>query len=540
MPILDDDRGGEFSVRPAGAATIESRAYVRDSLVLRTVWRQGAARLTTDEALLLKRPPALLRAMRADGGTVDVQVRVRPAAGATAAAVLRDELLVFGAPSPVQVTAPVPWSSDEDGGHCRFAVSSGEAAHVVLTAAGTHLGNAADALEETVRTWTARVAPAHAVALRADAERVLGAGRCHELLGVSAAVLSGLRHEGGGIVAAPTTSLPQWPGSARCWDYRYCWLRDAALAGQALLRLGMVDTAYALGAFMGAAVAADGVRPLVRVDGTEAPPERTDAQLAGYRGARPVRFGNAAAEQLQLDVAGEALEFAFALAKADALPGPLGAAVAPLAAWIAHNWEAPDHGIWEIRGAPRRYTHSRVMAWLGLDRAARLAGRGLAAGDEPAWRAAATRVRAATLPSGGGALQLHTPGGGADAALTQAVQNGFLDAAGPEAVATLDLIATELDDAGLLQRYQGSRDLLADPCAPFVFPTFWMATAEAAAGRDGSRWLRAAVAAASPLGLFGEVRDPESGGPLGNFPQVQSHAALVGAVAGPERVRVPL
>lgn len=542
MPILDDTDGGEFSLRPAGAASVESRAYVRDSLVLRTVWRQGAARLTVDEALLLEEHPTLLRAMRSDGGAVIVQVRVRPAIpNAPHGLQLRDELLVVGEPARAQVAAPARWSLNAEGGVCRFSVAPGRTEHVMLAGAGAPLPTAAtETIERTVRRWRARVAPAHTAALRADAVRVLGHDRCRELVAVSAAVLSGLRYEGGGIVAAPTTSLPQWPRSARCWDYRYCWLRDAALAGGAMLRLGLVDTAHALGEFIGGVVAEDGVRPLVRVDGTAAPAERTDPGLAGYRGARPVRFGNAAADQLQLDVAGEVLEFAFALARADALPGSLAAAVQPLAAWIAGRWDAPDHGIWEIRGAPRQYTHSRVMAWLGLERAARLAGRGLARGDAPAWQGLAENIRAAVLPAGGAALQLHPTGGGADAALTLAVQNGFLDPAAPEAAATLDLIARELDDSGLLQRYRGSRDLLADPCAPFVFPTFWMSTAEAEAGRDGTRWLEAAVSASSPLGLFGEVRDPQSGGPLGNFPQVQSHAALLGTITGPGAVRVPL
>jgi GH15 family glucan-1,4-alpha-glucosidase len=271
-----------------------------------------------------------------------------------------------------------------------------------------------------------------------------------------------------------------------------------------------------------------GLASVVRVDGSAAPLERVDARLSGYRGARPVRFGNAAADQLQLDVAGELLEFAAALAAAGALPDALAGAVAPLVRWIERHWNEPDHGIWEIRGTPRRYTHSRVMAWVGLDRAAGLAESGRVAGDAASWRALASHIR--TLTCTGAALDLYGTDSGADAALSAAVTNGFLDPRGDIAAATLDLVAHDLEDGGLVHRYRGARDEISDPCAPFVFPTFWLAWAEAAAGRDEVPWLAAAVATGSPLGLYGEVRDPDGGGPFGNFPQVQSHAALVQAL----------
>lgn len=271
---------------------------------------------------------------------------------------------------------------------------------------------------------------------------------------------------------------------------------------------------------------------MVRVDGTDAPPERAMPELRGYRGAGPVRFGNEAAEQLQVDVSGEVLALAGDLGASDALPESLAAASHALANWIESNWRTPDNGIWEIRGQARRYTHSAVMAWAGLDAAVRLAESGRVPG-RVSWLQAADAIRRDVLASGGTALRLHLDGGTADAALSAAVDTGFLDAQSPVATATLELIGTELAGEGVLQRYGGTQDLLDDPCAPFIFPTFWLASAETRAGRDGSRFLRAAASAAGPFGLFGEVCDPVTGGPLGNYPQVQSHAALVMALVAP-------
>ena len=537
MSILDDRRGGRFTLRPAAAAAhIERRGYDESTLILRTVWRVGDLRVSVADALVLGETPALVREVQTSGGAVEMDVVVRPRvapASQTRMHALGDVLLLE-APARVRITAPQPWWLEDNGAHCRFDATPETASYVVLTAADAAAFDPGAALARTSERWRAALRGLDAMPLRPEAERALGEHRCRELLGVSAAVLLGLRSAGeaGGIVAAPTTSLPQWPGSSRCWDYRYCWLRDASLAAEALLRLGLVDEAMSIGAFLGQVVVESGVRPVVRVDGTSAPAERADTDLPGYRGARPVRFGNAAADQLQVDVAGEVLVLARALSSADSLPPALAAASDVLADWTASHWPTPDYGIWEIRGQPRRYTHSAVMAWAGVDAATALAASGRIRRCTD-WRSAAADIRRDVLASGPRALRLHLEGGGADAALSTAVDTGFLDPHTSLATATLDLIASELADNGVLQRYRGSEDLLEDPCAPFVFPTFWLASAETLAGRDGAHWLRGAAATAGPLGLFGEVRDPETGGPLGNYPQVQSHAALVMALVAP-------
>jgi GH15 family glucan-1,4-alpha-glucosidase len=271
---------------------------------------------------------------------------------------------------------------------------------------------------------------------------------------------------------------------------------------------------------------------VVRIDGTAAPAERVDPRLRGYRGAAPVRFGNAAARQAQLDVPGELLRLAEALAGSRALAPSLAAAAPLLATWIQERWRQPDHGIWEIRGRPRAYTHSRILACCGLEAASRMARRGEIREGADGWAAAASRIRQSAL-AGGGPLELTLGGGGADSALAELPELGLLPPGEPRLAATLELIAARLDRGGLLDRHEGTRDGLSDPCAPFVFPTFWYAAALAACGADPGRHLRAAASACGRLGLFGEVAEPVANAPLGNYPQVQSHAACVLALTGP-------
>jgi GH15 family glucan-1,4-alpha-glucosidase len=524
--ILDTGRGGRFSMRPAGMdARVISRRYHRRSLVLETVWDVGGARLIIDEALVFGEGPQLVRTMRAEGDGVDVVVTVAAPAwpGVPATLHIFDRTIELTSASRVAVVAPSPWEAHHDGAACEFTVHPDQAQTVTLASTGA----TPDAVttEQTLAGWR------HAIpGIRQHRDVPAEAG---DLLDTTAAVLLGLRRRDGGIVAAPTTSLPQWPGSARTWDYRYCWLRDSSLAALAMLRLGLTDPARSLGGFIGNVVSESGPVPVVMLDGSTPPQETELAELAGYGGARPVRIGNAAAGQAQLDVPGEVIELATALARLSALPDELGAAVPILAAWIVEHWREPDHGIWEIRGAPARYTHSLVTAVSGLHGAATLADQHAVSGDATEWRRAAAGA-AAGIGGDGRPLELRLDGGGADAALAQAALLGGLDAIAPSIRVTLDLIVERLGRGGLIDRYEGRPDTLDDPCAPFVFPTFWLAAALDAAGRDGSRLLDAALTTRGPLGLFGEVADPGDHSPLGNYPQVQSHAAFVLAVMAPE------
>jgi GH15 family glucan-1,4-alpha-glucosidase len=335
------------------------------------------------------------------------------------------------------------------------------------------------------------------------------------------------------VVAAPTTSLPQWPGTARTWDYRYCWVRDGALAAAALVRLGLVDAACSLAAFLGDITARDRPPALVRVDGSPPPAERRLEHLAGYRGSRPVRVGNAAAAQIQLDIAGELTQLCRALLEVADPPASLRAACTRVVAWAARSWREPDHGIWEIRGAPRCYTHSRVMAWTALRDGAALCEQGVIDGDAGAWRRVAGEVHEAVLGTASPSLQLTASGGGPDAGLSCLPLTGFLPPTHPVTAATLAEIAGRLDRGGLLDRCLPEQEASPEPCGPFLFPSFWMASAAELAGMAGQRHFDAAVGARGDLGLFGEVTDPATLTPLGNYPQVQSHAAFILAATEP-------
>jgi GH15 family glucan-1,4-alpha-glucosidase len=524
--ILDVDRGGTFAVRPARSdAVLVSRRYLPRSLVLETVWKVGAARLVVEDALDIGDGPLLVRRLRSEGDDVDVVVAVTASDWPGARGSLRTAgtVLELDGGAGVAIHAPAEWEQHGAGARSAFRVQPGMPSTVTLATAGIAAREAL--IATTLAAWHEMVPEFRGLSERPHLD---------ELLETTAAVLLGLRRRDGGIVAAPTTSLPQWPGSGRTWDYRYCWLRDSSLAALAMLRLGLVEAARSLGAFIAGVVIESGPVPLARVDGS-APPEETEiAGLAGYRGARPVRIGNGAAAQAQLDVPGEVIELATSLAWVDALPDELAAAVPILAGWLVDHWTEPDNGIWEIRGARRRYTHSLVTAVSGLTGAASLADRRLVAGDAAAWRRAAAEAIADVGPIGG-ALQIHLDGGGADAALAQAALLGGLDAFSTRIGPTLDLIAERLGRSGLVDRHEPEADTSSDPCAPFVFPTFWLAGALAAVGRDGSQYLDAAVGTRGSLGLFGEVADPTDHTPLGNYPQVQSHASFVLAVVASER-----
>jgi GH15 family glucan-1,4-alpha-glucosidase len=525
--ILCSDRGGRFSVRPARPdSRVVSRRYHPRSLLLETVWDVGGARLILEDALDLGAGPLLIRSLRAEGDSVDVLVDLTAPAWPGTPASLRvfGDAVELAGVSRVVIHAPSQWEATPGGATCELTARPGSPGAITLGAAD--MVQRAVSIESTLAEWQRTIPETIA---SSDVRPVEAA----DLLGTTAAVLLGLRRSDGGIVAAPTTSLPQWPGAARTWDYRYCWLRDSSLAALAMLRLGLIDAARSLGAFIGAVVTESGPVPLVRVDGTAPPDEVEIPELAGYGGARPVRIGNAAAGQAQLDVPGEVIELATSLARESALPEELRVAVPILAGWLVQHWREPDHGIWEIRGTPARYTHSLITAASGLEGAAALAEQRVVAGDPAAWRDAAAAA-AADLGAAGGALELRIDGGGADAALAQAALLSGLDMVAGRIDPILDLIVARLGRGGLVDRYEGQTDPLSDPAAPFVFPTFWLAGALAARGRDGSRWLESALATRGPLGLFGEVADPVDHSPLGNYPQVQSHAAFVLAVTAPK------
>ncbi len=346
--------------------------------------------------------------------------------------------------------------------------------------------------------------------------------------------------ETGGIVAAPTTSLPEDFGGERNWDYRYCWLRDASLTISALIEAGATDEARFWRDWLLRAVAGDpaDLQIMYAVDGARHLPELELDDLPGYAGSLPVRIGNGAVDQQQTDVFGEMM-----LALEAARDSELGQTED---AWnlqqvlidhLADTWDQKDNGIWEIRGPARHFTHSRVMVWVAFDRAVRAAERHDLEGDVDRWRELRDRVREEVLTRGYDAdrntFVQHYDTKDVDAALLMLPLVGFIDGDDPRMLGTLEAIEEDLMRDGLVLRYrtESGVDGLSGDEHPFLACSFWLVTASALAGRthEAQSLFDRLVGLTNDVGLLSEEYDAAQGRMAGNFPQALSHLALVQA-----------
>ncbi len=369
-------------------------------------------------------------------------------------------------------------------------------------------------------------------------------GPWRELVHHSGRVLQALSYQPtGAIVAAATTSLPEEIGGERNWDYRYAWVRDASFTMKALWVAACPDEAHEFFAFMTAAAAHSNpdrhLQIMFGVGGEHDLSERLLPQLSGWRGSAPVRVGNGAWDQPQLDVYGELLDAAYRLREqlGDIEPATRTFLVA-LADAAAAQWEQPDNGIWEIRGEPRHFLYSKLMCWVALDRAIALAEQLHATDRVAEWSATAARIRATILEKGwneeAGAFTQSFDSADLDASSLMIPIVGFLPASDPRVLATADAIIERLtDDRGLVYRYQTHTgvDGLEGNEGTFLLCTFWLARVLASGGRvDEARDVfERAVSHISDVGLLAEEIDSETGEQLGNFPQAFSHVGLVNA-----------
>jgi GH15 family glucan-1,4-alpha-glucosidase len=350
-----------------------------------------------------------------------------------------------------------------------------------------------------------------------------------------------LTHEDtGGIVAAPTTSLPEEFGGERNWDYRYCWLRDAALTLGSLIQAGYTEEALLWRGWLLRAVAGDpeDLQIMYAVDGARRLPEAVLDHLSGYEGSRPVRIGNAAVEQRQSDVLGEVM---IALEHArDAGLEPDDHAWAlqrVLVQNLAKVWRAPDNGLWEIRGPLRHFTHSRAMVWAAFDRAVHAVEQHGLPGPVDEWRRIRDEVRAEVLEHGfdraRNSFTQHYDTTEVDASLLVLSQIGFVDGDDPRMLGTIAAIEEDLTRDGLVLRYrtESGVDGIGGHEHPFLACSFWLVSAYAAAGRtaDAHALFDRLVGLVNDVGLLSEEYDPERGRMVGNFPQAFSHLALVQA-----------
>ena len=370
-------------------------------------------------------------------------------------------------------------------------------------------------------------------------------GPWRELVQHSGRVLQGLTFQpSGAIIAAATTSLPEGVGGERNWDYRYSWVRDASFTMEALWVAACPDEASDFFAFMTTAAAAaigpgTPLQIMFGVGGEHDLTERTLPHLAGWWDSRPVRVGNGAWNQQQIDVYGELLGAAHRLAdQITAMDQDMRAFLVALADTAAERWRETDQGIWEVRGEARHFLYSKVMCWVALDRAIRLADR-LQAGDKVGgWKTAQDEIWQTVVAEGwneeAGAFTQYYGSTDLDASNLMMPIVGFLPADDPRMLATIEAIAERLtDDRGLVYRYRtaGGVDGLAGEEGTFLLCTFWLAQALAMAGQvDRAREVfQRAAGYVNDVGLLAEEVDPTTGELLGNFPQAFSHIGLVNA-----------
>ncbi len=371
--------------------------------------------------------------------------------------------------------------------------------------------------------------------------------RCHddvphvEVVRRSLLTLRLMTHEQtGGIVAAPTTSLPENFGGERNWDYRYCWLRDAALTIESLIDAGYTDEARFWRHWLLRAVAGDpdDLQIMYAVDGARHLPEHTLEHLPGYARSRPVRIGNAAVEQKQTDVLGEVM-IALAASRGVGLEDDEDGwdLQRSLVNRLVDTWREPDHGIWEIRGPQQHFTHSRVMVWAAFDRAVRAVEEDGLDGPVDRWREARDQVCEEVLNRGfnpqRNTFTQHYDTDEVDASLLVLPLTGFIAGHDPRMLGTIDAIEQDLMRDGLLMRYRTETDVdgLSGGEHPFLACSFWLVSAYAAAGRldDAHRLFDNLVGLVNDVGLLSEEYDPRERRMVGNFPQAFSHLTLVQA-----------
>ncbi|MEU7563160.1 glycoside hydrolase family 15 protein [Streptomyces eurythermus] len=539
--LLGDEDHGHWRIAPEGADVCARRAYRPDTLVLDTEWEtaDGAVRVT-DLMPQRERAPDVVRIVEGLSGRVTVRstLRLRFDYGSIMPWVRRSDghrVAVAGPDSAwLRAEPAVRTWGEEYGTHSEFTVTAGERVAFVLTWHPSHekrppLIDPYEALETSVADW------------RCWAGRCRYDGPYRDAVVRSLITLKALTYAPtGGIVAAATTSLPEKPGGVRNWDYRYCWLRDSTLTLGALLAAGYQEEAEAWRDWLLRAVAGNpadlqimyGVAGERRLRETELP------WLPGFAGSAPVRVGNGAVDQLQLDVYGEVMD-SLSLARASGLPTKphMWAMQRSLMGFLESAWRRPDEGLWEVRGGRRQFVHSKVMVWVAADRAVKTLERHHElSGDLACWRRLRDEVHREVCEKGydkeRNTFTQYYGSRELDASLLLIPRVGFLPPDDPRVVGTVDAIRDDLGHGGFLRRYDTDDsviDGLPGGEGAFLACSFWLADALHMTGRtrQARELFDRLVGLCNDVGLLAEEYDPLDGRQLGNFPQAFSHIGLV-------------
>ena len=538
--LLGDQENGHWTVRPAGEIRGARRSYRGDTLVLETELdgESGTVRLL-DFMPPRETRPDVVRIVEGVRGRVEMQMElvIRFEYGSIVPWVrnLDGTLVGIAGPDGVSLRTPIELEGRNLRTFASFTVAEGDRVPFVLTWFPSHDGlpeevDAEAALEDTMSFWEE---------WSSQCEHM---GRWDEALRRSLLTLKALTYAPtGGIVAAPTTSLPEWLGGVRNWDYRYCWLRDATLTLLAFIRAGYTEEANAWRDWLLRAIAGspDDLQIMYGPAGERRLTELELPWLDGYEGSRPVRVGNGASNQLQLDVYGEVVDALYqARVKGLGASDDAWSLARKTFEWLESGWRQEDEGIWEVRGPRRHFTHSKVMAWVAFDRAVKSVERLGRPGPLDRLRATREAIHEDVLRNGYNAdLGSFVQSYGSDrldASLLLIPLVGFLPANDRRVVGTVGAIQRDLTRDGFVERYRADDDNVdVDGLPPgegvFLPCSFWLVAVLAQQGRneEAVALFERLLSLRNDLGLISEEYDPERGRLVGNFPQAFTHIGIV-------------
>jgi len=538
--LLGNREHGRWSIAPHAGGAATDRRYRRDTLVLESEWQVDGGRVRVIDFMPPRETkPDIVRIVEGLEGSVRMRTElvIRFDYGSVIPWVRRlddESLLAVGGPDGLLLRTRIDLQPDDKTHVAEFTVRAGERVPFVLTWFPSHEDlpkpvDAEQALDDTESFWREWLS---------DCQYE---GDYRDAVHTSLIVLKALTYQPtGGIVAAPTTSLPERIGGARNWDYRYCWLRDATFTLYALMNAGFVDEAGAWRDWLLRAVGGDpsNAQIMYGIGGQRRIPEYEVDWLPGYAGSKPVRVGNAAAEQFQLDVYGEVMD-ALHQARLHEI-GPKRHAWSlqqMLLEFLEGAWDQPDEGIWEVRGGRRHFTHSKVLAWVAFDRGVQTVERLGLDGPVDRWRKLREEIHEEVCREAFNIeLNSFTQSYGSsdlDASTLLIPLLGFLPPDDPRVIGTIDAVQRELTRDGFVQRYktqeQNAVDGLVGREGAFLPCSFWLVDALLMLERDDEarELFEKLVGISNDLGLLAEEYDPSAKRQLGNFPQAFTHVGLV-------------
>ena len=536
--LLGDERHGHWRLGPAGEVTATSRRYRPGTLVLETDFEgaDGAIRIIDFMPRRAQGPPRVMRIVEGIRGRVPVRMELalRPDYGSIVpwAEPASDGALITAGPDAFRLSTPVPLHVEDGTVSAEFVAVEGARSRLTLTwnlsyQEGPPVEDADSALARTEAWW------------REWSDRCEYDGPYRDQVLTSLIALKAMTSETtGAVIAAPTTSLPEEVGGVRNWDYRYCWLRDSVLALEALLDAGYTDEALAFRDFLLRVGTGDPttVQIMYGIGGERRLTEFEVDHLPGYEGSKPVRVGNAASEQFQLDVYGEVAAVMFIGAeRMGAIETRLWPRWRAVIEHVETIWRLPDDGIWEARGPQRHYTYSKVMAWVVFDRAVRLAEQFELEAPVERWKQVRDEIHAEVCERGydgeRGTFTQYYGSEELDASVLNIPLVGFLPGTDERVTGTIDAVWRELGRDGFVSRYStaDTDDGLPGDEGQFLACSFWLVNALARNGRvEEARGLfERLIGLSNDLGLLAEEYDVARGRQVGNFPQAFSHLTLI-------------